>query len=111
LYSLFKQVNYRFYRPGALAIASNFAEIPFNMPQIFVFSVIVYFMAGLALNAGGFFTFFLFVYMTFTVMTAFFRVLGTFTKSYDVAARMASILIISMGQSALSSFEPFSSVS
>lgn len=34
---LFKQVNYRFYRPGALSIASNFAEMPFNMPQIFIF--------------------------------------------------------------------------
>jgi ATP-binding cassette subfamily G (WHITE) protein 2 (SNQ2) len=26
---LFKQVNYSYYRPGALAIASNFAELPF----------------------------------------------------------------------------------
>lgn len=29
-------------------------------------------------------------------MTAFFRLIGTVTKSYDVAARLASILIISM---------------
>lgn len=34
---LFKQVNFVMYRPGALAIASNFAEIPFNIVQIFLF--------------------------------------------------------------------------
>lgn len=31
---LFKQVNYSYYRPGALAIASNFAELPFVPPSI-----------------------------------------------------------------------------
>ena len=34
---LFKQVNFVMYRPGDRSIASNFAEMPFNMPQIFLF--------------------------------------------------------------------------
>ncbi|KAL7416336.1 putative ATP-binding cassette transporter [Mrakia frigida] len=93
---LYKQTNYKFYRPGAFAIAAAYSEIPFTLPRILIFSIIVYFMAGLATSAGAFFSFFLFVYGTFMVMTAFFRLIGTVTKSYDVAARLASILIISM---------------
>ncbi|KAL7416554.1 putative ATP-binding cassette transporter [Mrakia frigida] len=93
---LYRQANYKFYRPGAYAIASAYAEIPFTLPRILLFAIIIYFMAGLATSAGAFFTFVLFLYLTFMVMTAFFRLIGTITKSYDVAARLASILIISM---------------
>ena len=62
---LYKQTNYKFYRPGAFAIASAYAEIPFTLPRVLIFSIIVYFMAGFNYTAGAFFTFFLFVYGTF----------------------------------------------
>ncbi len=90
---MYKQVGYRFYRPGALAIAQTVADFPINAIKIFCFSLILYFMVGLASNGGAFFTFYLFVLSSYMVMSAFFRVLGTATQSYDVAARLASVLI------------------
>lgn len=90
---MYKQVGYKFYRPGALAIAQTLSDLPFNALKIFCFSIIIYFMVGLYSSAGAFFTFYLFVMMSYMVMSAFFRVLGTATQSYDVAARLASVLI------------------
>jgi ATP-binding cassette subfamily G (WHITE) protein 2 (SNQ2) len=56
-------------------------------------SIIIYFMSGLARSAGAFFTFYLFVYTTYLTMTSFFRLIGTTMRSYDVAARLAAIII------------------
>jgi len=67
---LYKQTNYKFFRPGAYALASAYSEIPFTLPRILLFSIVVYFMAGLATSAGAFFSFFLFVYGTFMVSSS-----------------------------------------
>lgn len=50
-------------------------------------------MGGLYASAGAFFTFYLMVFTTFMVMAGFFRTLGVATKNYNVAARLASVLI------------------
>jgi ATP-binding cassette subfamily G (WHITE) protein 2 (SNQ2) len=67
--------------------------VPLNALKILLFTVIIYFLAGLARTAGAFFTNYLFVLITYMVMSAFFRVLGTATRDYNVAARLASVLI------------------
>jgi ATP-binding cassette subfamily G (WHITE) protein 2 (SNQ2) len=117
---LYRQVGYRFYRPAAFAVAAVFADIPFNASNIvcqlldrssrlhqFLFTIILYFMGGLYASAGAYFMFFLFIflvshltlqtffanYQTFLVMSSFFRLLGVATSDYNVAARLASVLI------------------
>ncbi|SJX65131.1 probable SNQ2-ABC transporter involved in multidrug resistance [Sporisorium reilianum f. sp. reilianum] len=90
---LFKQMNYAFYRPAALSLAQTFADIPLSISRIILFSIILYFMAGLRRTAGAFFTFFLFVYFGYLAMSALFRLFGTVCKSYDVAARLAAVII------------------
>ncbi|WOO79751.1 ABC transporter G family member 14 [Vanrija pseudolonga] len=90
---LFRQVGYRFYRPSAYAVAAVVSDVPFNASNIFLFSIILYFMGGLVSNGGAFWTFYLFVLITFLVMAGFFRTLGVATQDYNVAARLASVLI------------------
>jgi ATP-binding cassette subfamily G (WHITE) protein 2 (SNQ2) len=80
---MYKQVQYRFYRPGALSIAQTLADLPMNALKIMIFDIIIYFLSGLARTAGAFFTNYLFI----------FRVLGTATRDYNVAARLAALLI------------------
>ena len=50
-------------------------------------------VGGLYSSAGAFFTFFLFIFTTFMVMSSFFRTLGVATSDYNVASRLASVLI------------------
>lgn len=40
---MWRQTAFCFYRPGALALANTLADIPFTVPKIFVFCVIVEF--------------------------------------------------------------------
>ncbi|KAH9815155.1 CDR ABC transporter-domain-containing protein [Melampsora americana] len=53
-------------------------------------------MAGLVSNAGAFFTFYLLVFSTFIALSSFFRFLGAISFSFNTAARMASILVMTM---------------
>ncbi|ORY59909.1 pleiotropic drug resistance ABC transporter [Leucosporidium creatinivorum] len=93
---MWKHAGFTFHRPAALTLASTIADAPFNMLQILIFSIIIYFMAGLASGAGAFFSFYVIVLAGYFSLAAFFRLLGTFCSSYDVAARLASILITFM---------------
>ncbi|KAK0542592.1 ATP-binding cassette transporter snq2 [Tilletia horrida] len=69
---LYKQQGYHFYRPSAPSLAQLTADIPFT---------------------GAYFAFFATVCVIFMAMTSLFRVFGTVCQSYDVAARLASIII------------------
>lgn len=53
-------------------------------------------MCGLVRTAGHFFTFYLFIITTYFVLAAFFRLIGTVTVDYNVAARLAAFLITVM---------------
>ncbi|CAE6481297.1 unnamed protein product [Rhizoctonia solani] len=93
---LYKQLSYRFYRGSALSVAQTITDIPLTAARILLFCIIVYFMCGLERSAGGFFTFYLFTYITFLSMTAFFRLIGIVCTGYDVAARLAAVIITLM---------------
>lgn len=52
---IWRQKTYRFYRPAAHSIASTLADAPLNVVKIMLFTIILYFMSGLVLDAGAFF--------------------------------------------------------
>ncbi|KAG0143497.1 hypothetical protein CROQUDRAFT_81007 [Cronartium quercuum f. sp. fusiforme G11] len=91
-----RQTSFCFYTPGALALANFVADIPFSASKMLVYCVIVYFMAGLVVDAGAFFIFFLIFYTTFLVLSSLFRLTGALASNFDVAMRMAVFLILSM---------------
>ena len=93
---MWKQSGFAFYRPAALSLASTFADVPFTSVQIFFFGLIVFFMAGLASNAGSFFTFYLLIYAGFLSLSAFFRLIGCMCSSFDIASRLAAVIVSGM---------------
>ncbi|PLW22332.1 hypothetical protein PCASD_11177 [Puccinia coronata f. sp. avenae] len=93
---MWRQTAFCFYRPGALAIANSISDIPFSAAKIFVFSFILYLMAGLTRDGQAFFTYFIIVYVAFLSLSAFFRFLGSISFSFDTAARAASAFLIAM---------------
>ncbi|KAF8583992.1 hypothetical protein K439DRAFT_1617076 [Ramaria rubella] len=82
---LYKQTNYGFYRPAAIAIANMLADLPFSAIRILIFNIIIYFMTNLSRSAGGFFTFHLFQFTVFLAMQAFFRFFGVLCTNFNVA--------------------------
>ncbi|KAJ2898271.1 putative brefeldin a resistance protein [Zalerion maritima] len=88
-----KHKAYAFHRPSALWIAQIIVDQAFAATQIFVFSVIVYFMTNLVRSAGGFFTFYLMIFCGNIAMTLFFRIIGCGSPSFDYAIKFAVIII------------------
>ncbi|KAI5285157.1 hypothetical protein KEM54_000777, partial [Ascosphaera aggregata] len=84
---------YAFHRPAALYIAQIAVDLAFQAPQILVFSVITYFMSGLALNVGAFFTFVLIIVVAYLAMTLFFRTFACISPDFDYAMKGVSIMI------------------
>ena len=64
-----KHAAYAFHRPSALWVAQIGVDMAFSAARILVFSIIVYFMCGLVLDAGAFFTFVLLIISGYLAMT------------------------------------------
>ena len=88
-----KHRAFTFYRPSALWLAQIFVDSAFATAQIIVFSIMVYFMCGLALNPGAFFIFVLMIVSGYMAMSVFFRTVGCLCPDFDIALRTAVIVI------------------
>jgi ABC-type multidrug transport system ATPase subunit len=88
-----KHRAYAFHRPSALWIAQIVVDLAFAAAQILLFSIIVYFMCGLVLDAGAFFTFFLMIISGYLAMTLFFRTVGCLCPDFDYAMKFAAVII------------------
>ena len=88
-----KHRAFAFHRPSALWLAQIFVDGAFAAAKILVFSIIVYFMCGLALDAGAFFTFFLIIFTGYMAMTLFFRSVACLCPDFDYALKFAVVVI------------------
>ncbi|KFY38031.1 hypothetical protein V495_06798 [Pseudogymnoascus sp. VKM F-4514 (FW-929)] len=88
-----KHRSYTFHRPSALWIAQIAVDLSFAAMQIFMFSLMVYFLCNLAREAGAFFTFYIVIVMGYLTMTLFFRVIGCCCPDFDYAIKFAVITI------------------
>jgi ATP-binding cassette, subfamily G (WHITE), member 2, SNQ2 len=88
-----KHKAYTFHRPCALWLGQIIVDLAFAATQILVFSIIVYFMCGLARDAGGFFTFVLLILSGYLAMTLFFRTIGCLCPDFDYAMKFVAVVI------------------
>lgn len=88
-----KHRSFAFYRPSALWIAQILVDTTFAIARVVVFSIIVYFMCGLVLDAGAFFTFVLIILTGYVAMTVLFRTIGCLCPDFDYAMKFASVVI------------------
>ena len=83
--------EYAFYRPSAVNIARVIVDLPFVLLMVIPFSIVMYFVTGLDVNAGKFFIYFLFVYSTTICITALYRMLAALSPTIDDAVRFSGI--------------------
>ncbi|CAO3636970.1 unnamed protein product [Cunninghamella blakesleeana] len=89
-----KQRQYALFRPSAFYIAQVLLDIPFAIAQILLFEICTYFMMGLNLTAGRFFTYFITMFFINMATIGFFRFFGAITSSFFVATQLSSVIII-----------------
>eukprot|EP01132_Coremiostelium_polycephalum_P003856 gene3856-4807_t len=91
-----KHRSYALYRPSAFHLAQVVTDIPITVAQVFLFSVITYFMFGLEYDAGKFFIFNFSVIGCTLATTNFFRVMGNLCPSLFIAQNIANVILIFM---------------
>ncbi|KAI9759591.1 MAG: hypothetical protein M4579_002257 [Chaenotheca gracillima] len=98
---LLKHKSFSFYRPAAFAIAQTVVDVPLVLVQVFLFDIVVYFMAGLQRTASQFFISLLILFLLTMNMYSFFRAIGSLCKSLDIATRITGgaiqVLIVYTG--------------
>jgi ATP-binding cassette subfamily G (WHITE) protein 2 (SNQ2) len=67
---LAKQKGFALFHPVTYVAAQVFGDLPVILVQVTLFSVILYFMTGLLLDAGAFFTYWAIVFATTMCATA-----------------------------------------
>ncbi|KAF7679880.1 abc drug exporter [Alternaria burnsii] len=77
----------------AYAIAQTLIDMPLVLVQVFIFDIVVYFMANLQRTASQFFISLLFLWIITMTMYAFFRAIGALVGSLDVATRITGVAI------------------
>ena len=85
--------EYAFYRPSAVVIARILLDFPTILAQTVVFSVIVYWMSNLSVDAGKFFIYMLFVYTSTICITALYRMFAALSPTIDDAVRFSGIAL------------------
>ncbi|KAI8367388.1 ABC-2 type transporter-domain-containing protein [Choanephora cucurbitarum] len=89
-----KHKHYALYHPSAFYIATVVADIPLAIVQVIIFEICVYFMMGLVMEAGRFFTFAIILIVTNLCMNGFFRFWGAVSPNFFTASQLSSILLI-----------------
>lgn len=90
---LAKHKGFALYHPAAFCIAEIAADIPVLLIQVSHFSLVLYFMVGLKMDAGSFFTFWILVFTTTMCMTALFRAIGAGSSTFDGASKVSGFMI------------------
>ena len=94
---LAKHKGFSMYRPSAVVVARTIGDLPIFFVQLIIFTLIIYFMTGLKVNPGHYFTFFLFAFVLTNTTTAFFRFIGysfgTFNNASKVSGTMFSVIV------------------
>jgi ABC-type multidrug transport system ATPase subunit len=68
---LIKHKSFAYFHPAAFCLAQIAADIPVLLFQISMFGLVVYFMVGLSMSAGAFFTYYAIVFTTTMVRSSF----------------------------------------
>ncbi|KAJ5988667.1 ABC multidrug transporter atrF [Penicillium waksmanii] len=90
---LIKHKGFAMFHPAAFCLAQIAADIPVLLFQISMFALVVYFMVGLTMSAGAFFTYWILVFGTTMTMTALFRAIGALFSTFDGASKVSGFLI------------------
>ena len=85
--------DYAFYRPSAVVIARVVVDLPVLFVQVCIFGIIMYFMTGLDIEAGKFFIYMLFVYITTIMLTALYRMFASLSPEIDTAVRFSGLAL------------------
>ncbi|RYP73544.1 hypothetical protein DL771_003583 [Monosporascus sp. 5C6A] len=91
-----KHSRYALYHPSAEAIASMICDMPYKIANTIVFNLCLYFITNLRREAGAFFFYLLFSFLTVMTMSMIFRTIGSASRTISQAMVPTAILILAL---------------
>ncbi|KAJ4220323.1 hypothetical protein NW757_014522 [Fusarium falciforme] len=91
---LAKHRSFALYSPTAVVIAQIAADIPVMLFQTTHFSIIYYFMVGLKMAAGAFFTYWIISFVMVMSLNSFFRFVGAAFPTFDAASKASGLTLV-----------------
>ncbi|RYP89393.1 hypothetical protein DL769_000044 [Monosporascus sp. CRB-8-3] len=91
-----KHSRYALYHPSAEAIASMICDMPYKIMNTIVFNLVLYFITNLRREAGAFFFYLLFSFVTVLTMSMIFRTIGSASRTLSQAMVPTAILILAL---------------
>ncbi|CAO3587861.1 unnamed protein product [Absidia cylindrospora] len=91
-----KHKHYAMYRPSAYYLAQVVLDVPYALVQVLLFEICTYFMMGLNLTAGRFFTYFILLFFVNMTMNGFFRFFGAVFGSFFVSTQISGVMLIAL---------------
>ncbi|KAH6988347.1 putative ABC transporter [Ilyonectria destructans] len=91
---LAKHRSFALYSPTAVVFAQIAADIPIMLFQVSHFSIVFYFMVGLKMAAGAFFTYWITSFVTVMSLNAFFRFVGAAFPTFDAATKASGLSLV-----------------
>ncbi|KAI7892496.1 ABC-2 type transporter-domain-containing protein [Mucor mucedo] len=91
---LAKHKQYALYRPSAYYVAQVLMDVPYCLAQVMVYQLCSYFMMGLNLTAGRFFTSYFILFMLTMCMNGFFRFFGSISPTFFIATQITGVMMI-----------------
>lgn len=88
-----KHKTFGFHRPSAMVLARALTDIPILIFQCFCTTIIIYFMGNLRRDAGAFFIFYLYTFLSAYNLTALYRLLSAFSPTYNEANRFSVLAL------------------
>ncbi|KAK9836509.1 hypothetical protein WJX74_001987 [Apatococcus lobatus] len=90
----YKQRDNLFFPTWAYALPVTVLRIPYSLVSSFLFSGLVYYVAGLDPNPGRFFTYWCLLFLTHQFAIALFRLIGTIGRTLVVSYTLAWLIFI-----------------
>lgn len=98
---LARHKNFAFYRPSAVCISRAIVDVPFLVFQCVISSIIIYFLSGLRYNAGAYFIFLVYTFLSAYNLTALYRFFAAFSPGFNEAIRFSvlglNLIIVFVG--------------
>lgn len=93
---LSRHKGFALYHPATFNLAQIIVELPIQIFQISLFSVVLYFLVGLKVTASAFFLFWFIILSATICMTALFRAIGAAFPNFDAASKVSGLVVSSL---------------
>lgn len=77
------------YNPAAYVFAQSIADLPMYFIPLSLYSLVIWFLTSMKMEAGPFFIYLLFTYCSTCTMAAFFRMVGSAFPTFEDASKVS----------------------